>query len=260
LPRRSRNTPAASGDSAPGPAEASLSDFQPARQAPASVKWGDLRTRALSAAILAPIAIICLWAGGWPWIAMVAVLTVALAAEWFTLTRGRASPALIGAGVPYIALATIALLWLRADPDFGRVNVLFVVLIVWTSDIGAYVTGRLLGGPRLAPAISPGKTWSGAIGALAAAAIAGLCIAAGTGAMARGAFLTAPLVAAGLSVVAQAGDLLESALKRQLGVKDSGRTIPGHGGLFDRLDGMLTAAPAAALLAVFLGRGVELWG
>ena len=251
--------PAGSGALAPGPAEAPLSDFQSARPAPPSVKWGDLRTRALSAAILAPIAIICLWTGSWPWIAMIAVLTAALAAEWFTLTRGRASPALIAAGIPYIGLATIALLWLRADTDVGRANVLFVVLIVWTSDIGAYVVGRLVGGPRLAPAISPGKTWSGAIGALAAAAIAGLCIAAFTGAMPRGVFLTAALVAAALSVVAQAGDLLESALKRHLGVKDSGRTIPGHGGLFDRLDGMLTAAPAAALLAVLLGRGVELW-
>jgi phosphatidate cytidylyltransferase len=215
--------------------------------------------RAVSAAILAPVAILCLWAGGWPWIALVVVLTLALAAEWFTLTRGRASSALIASGVPYIALATSALLWLRADPEVGRANVLFVVLIVWTSDIGAYIVGRLMGGPRLAPVISPGKTWSGAIGALAAAAIAGLGIAAIAGAMPRGAFLTAPLVAAGLSVVAQAGDLLESAPKRHLGVKDSGRTIPGHGGLFDRLDGILTAAPAAALLAVYLGRGVELW-
>ncbi|HET9020103.1 MAG TPA: phosphatidate cytidylyltransferase, partial [Acetobacteraceae bacterium] len=115
--------------------------------------------------------------------------------------------------------------------------------------IGAYLSGRLVGGARLAPRISPGKTWSGAIGGLLAAALVGAAAGGGRGA----------LVAAVLSVVAQAGDLAESAAKRRAGVKDSGRLIPGHGGVLDRLDALLAAAPAAALLALALGPGVALW-
>jgi phosphatidate cytidylyltransferase len=159
-------------------------------------------------------------------------------------------------GVAYLGLAVMALAWLRADPVAGRANVLFVLLIVWASDIGAYVAGRLIGGPKLAPRISPAKTWSGAIGGLVAAVAAG-------GAAVWGLddgvpWQTIP-VAALLSIASQGGDLFESALKRHYGVKDSGRLIPGHGGLFDRLDGLVAAAPMAALLAILLGRGMVLW-
>lgn len=159
-------------------------------------------------------------------------------------------------GVAYLGLAVMALAWLRADPVAGRANVLFVLLIVWASDIGAYVAGRLIGGPKLAPRISPAKTWSGAIGGLVAAVAAG-------GAAVWGLddgvpWQTLP-VAALLSIASQGGDLFESALKRHYGVKDSGRLIPGHGGLFDRLDGLVAAAPMAALLAILLGRGMVLW-
>ena len=125
------------------------------------------------------------------------------------------------------------------------------------SDIGAYLVGRWIGGPRLAPRISPGKTWSGAVGGLLAAVAAGLLAAhvlSDAAGLARVRW-SPPL----LGVVAQAGDLLESFVKRRLEVKDSGHLIPGHGGLFDRLDGVLAAAPAAALLALTLGRGVVLW-
>jgi phosphatidate cytidylyltransferase len=155
-------------------------------------------------------------------------------------------------GVPYVGLAAASLVWLRFDPAVGRVNVLFVLLMVWASDIGAYLVGRLAGGPKLAPSISPGKTWSGAAGGVAASLLVAV-------ALAGAAPWRAAIVAVVLSIVSQAGDLLESALKRHVGVKDSGRLIPGHGGLLDRLDGMLTAAPAAALLAAALGRGARLW-
>ncbi len=172
-------------------------------------------------------------------------------AEWMAMVRGRVAWLRV-AGVPYVGLAAAALVWLRFDPTAGRQNVLFLVLMVWASDIGAYVVGRFAGGPKLAPSISPGKTWSGAIGGVAAAvAVAST--------MAGGPAGPVVLVAIALSIVSQLGDLLESALKRRFGVKDSGRLIPGHGGLLDRLDGMLTAAPVAALLAVALGRGIELW-
>jgi len=188
------------------------------------------------------------------------VLAVATPLVWLlaAATSGRAAaPVRLAAGVLYIGPAAIALVWLRADPAAGLADTLFLLLIVWASDIGAYTAGRLLGGPLLAPAISPAKTWSGAAGGLLAAVLTGLLLA--------WIFLGAPvsghpaLVAGGLGVVAQLGDLLESAIKRRFGVKDSSRLIPGHGGLLDRLDGVLTVAPVAALLALPLDRGVIIW-
>jgi phosphatidate cytidylyltransferase len=160
-------------------------------------------------------------------------------------------------GLPYVGCCTVAMIWLRADPVAGRANLLFLLLLVWASDIGAYLAGRWLGGPRLAPAISPGKTWSGAVGGLVAAVVVGLL----------SAFVLQPpasavrvaCLAGGLGIVAQAGDLLESRIKRHFGVKDSGHLIPGHGGLLDRLDAVLAAAPTAAVLALVAGPGVVLW-
>ncbi|MBO0710342.1 MAG: CDP-archaeol synthase [Acetobacteraceae bacterium] len=170
-------------------------------------------------------------------------------------------PVSLAAGVIYIGLSAIALIWLRRDDDAGLANVLFVLLIVWSSDVGAYAAGRLFGGPRLAPRISPAKTWAGAAGGLLAAVVVGYVAAvsfAPTAAVVGPSWRIA-LVAALLSVMSQLGDLLESFLKRRFGVKDSGRLIPGHGGLLDRLDGFLAAAPTAALLAAALGPGVMLW-
>jgi phosphatidate cytidylyltransferase len=213
-------------------------------------RWSDLRTRVLSAAVLAPMALLCLWVGGWPWIVLVVVTTLGLAYEWRNLARRRPGPWFLAAGLLCILPGISALIWLRADRLVGRSDMLFVVAVVWASDIGAYMIGRLLGGPKLAPAISPGKTWSGAGGGLACAMLIGVLSGGGAHAM---------LVAAGLSLAAQCGDLLESGIKRHAGVKDSGTLIPGHGGLLDRLDGVLAAAPAAALLAMALGRGVEIW-
>jgi phosphatidate cytidylyltransferase len=160
------------------------------------------------------------------------------------------------AGLGYVLLAAVSLLWLRGDPVAGRPDVLFLLCVVWSNDTAAYLLGRWIGGPRLAPRISPGKTWSGAAGGLFAAVAVGL--------LAAHVLSDAPPwgaipVAAVLGVVAQGGDLLESFVKRRLEVKDSGHLIPGHGGLFDRLDALLAAAPVAALLALILGRGVVLW-
>jgi phosphatidate cytidylyltransferase len=262
------------------------------------LRWGDLRKRVISAVLLAPLALVCLWLGAWWWTALLAIAAAGLAVEWVHLCGGRlASPAglvllvavlaagaaaagereLLGlgliaagfllvwrlggraglaAGVPYLGVAMVALAWLRGDGDAGRDNVLFLLLVVWASDIGAYTAGRLVGGAKLAPRISPSKTWSGAIGGLLAAMAVGAAAALAL----HGAGLAHVLaVAAGIGVAAQLGDLLESALKRHYGVKDSGRLIPGHGGLLDRLDGVLTAAPIAALLAVVAGQGVVLW-
>jgi phosphatidate cytidylyltransferase len=185
-----------------------------------------------------------------------AVLLVAAGtlATWIAGGQWRRSP--LALGVPYVGLAGVALIWLRGDGYAGRANVLFLILLVWASDVGAYAAGRLIGGPRLAPLVSPSKTWAGALGGLLAAALIGALVAAAVGAGRAG---QAALVAAGLGIACQAGDLLESWAKRRFGVKDSGRLIPGHGGLLDRLDGLLAAAPTAALLGINLGQGRLLW-
>ena len=291
-PARPDPVPVAAPDALP---DALLADA-PARR---PVRWGDLRKRALSAALLGPTSLLCIWLGADAWTVLLGLAATGLACEWVIMCGwrplrppGAAVPLVVllaaalsvvnqeqlalaalaagfiavwaasggrlslAAGVLYVGLASVALMWLRGDGAAGRANVLFIVLVVWASDVGAYAAGRWFGGPRLAPRISPGKTWAGAVGGLMLAMVVGEWAAqvAGTSAPGR-----AALVAAALSVAAQCGDLLESAIKRRFGVKDSGGLIPGHGGLLDRRDGLLTAAPAAALLALLLGRGVHLW-
>jgi phosphatidate cytidylyltransferase len=154
-----------------------------------------------------------------------------------------------------LLLAAAAFAWLRADPTAGRANAFFLLAIVWATDIAAYLTGRAAKGPKLAPRISPAKTWSGAAGGIAAAICTGLI----TAAITATSLPHAAAIAAALSIIAQAGDLGESAVKRRFGVKDSSRLIPGHGGALDRLDSTLAVSLAAALLVILRGRGVVLW-
>ncbi|GAB0115257.1 phosphatidate cytidylyltransferase [Acidisoma sp. C75] len=266
-------------------------------------RWGDLGKRVSSAAILAPLALACLWFGKEAWVVLIAIGSAGCAAEWtrlcganprrgggallslgiallpFVTYFGGFAPAALAAlvllflvwgamgggaralwlagGVPYLAPAAIGMIVLRHTPVVGRWDMLFLVLIIWASDIGAYVVGRMVGGPKLAPSISPGKTWSGAVGGLIAAALIGLAVALALGG--RLPVAHAAGIAMLLGIASQLGDLLESGFKRHFGVKDSGRSIPGHGGLLDRLDGMLTAVPIAAVVAVLIGEGVWLW-
>jgi phosphatidate cytidylyltransferase len=263
--------------------------------APASSgrNWKDLRTRLASAAILVPVAALCVWAGGAPYAVLILLATAGMAVEWGRLFGVRTgswrgvlyllwpvatmAAALDGqwlgaflvmggafvfgprlwAGQVVIGCAGLALLWLRMMTVPGGGVVLFVVTCVVVSDSGAYLAGRLLGGPKLAPAISPAKTWSGSLGGLGCAMIAGgvVCtLVSGHGNWVRG-------VAFGglMAVAAQIGDLAESALKRARGVKDSGAIIPGHGGLLDRFDGLLVAAPLAALLSLGAAGGAAFW-
>lgn len=154
------------------------------------------------------------------------------------------------AGVPYIAGGVLALLVVRLDQALGLELTLFLLLAVWGTDIGAYFTGRLLGGPKLWPAVSPSKTWAGLCGGIAMAAIMGYVCAAGFHARSP---LTALVMAMLLAIVAQLGDLFESHVKRRCGVKDSGRLIPGHGGMLDRIDGLLGAALVLAVLLALCG-------
>ncbi len=207
-------------------------------------RWRDLGVRTASGTVLAFIGLLTMWVGGLVWAVVICLLGLGMAFEWAGLCAGRARR-LLALGGLYIAPAIAALIWLRAQPN-GYRWVLLLAAVVWGGDVGAYLVGRLVGGPRLAPAISPGKTWSGAIGGTVIAVLAGMA------AWPERLALVAP-VALLLSITAQAGDLLESAIKRRFGVKDSGRLIPGHGGLLDRLDGVLTSAPAAVVILVVFG-------
>lgn len=179
------------------------------------------------------------------------VIAVAAAAVWLTSRRPW-----LAAGVLYFGLPGLAMIWLR-ETDGGRVTVFWLFALVWASDIGAYLAGSTLGGPKLAPRISPNKTWSGFAGGLVSAILAGLAFAA-FGAAGGGATALA-LVSAAVGIAAQAGDLGESWIKRRFGVKDTGGLIPGHGGLLDRVDGLLLAALAMALIVAGQDGSIGRW-
>jgi phosphatidate cytidylyltransferase len=150
------------------------------------------------------------------------------------------------AGAFYAGFPAVAAIWLRYDDTLGLQAVIFLILIVVTADTAAFVCGRLMGGPLLSPSISPKKTWAGLIGALVASAIVGGFF---TLAVPDGSFTRLAATGAVLALVAQAGDLAESALKRRFGAKDAGSILPGHGGVMDRVDGLLAAISAAGLAA-----------
>lgn len=173
-----------------------------------------------------------------------------LAGLAFRLRRG-AGPGLSALGALYFGLPVVALVSIRSDPAYGLLAILFLFVVVWCEDTAAYIFGRLLGGPRLAPSISPGKTWSGLGAGVAVPALAAFLFAKGTG---NGAPVMLALVGAVLALVAQFGDLVESATKRAFAIKDASRLIPGHGGLMDRVDGFIFAAVASGLLALVRDR------
>jgi phosphatidate cytidylyltransferase len=149
-------------------------------------------------------------------------------------------------GVLYAGVPAVALIWLRADATLGLLAVVFVILIVIASDTAGFLAGRLLGGPKLWPRVSPNKTWAGFIGALAASSLVGALF---WFAVPGGSAVRLAAAGALLSLVAQGGDLAESALKRRFGTKDTSSLIPGHGGVMDRVDGLVAAAFAVGLAA-----------
>jgi phosphatidate cytidylyltransferase len=158
-----------------------------------------------------------------------------------------AEPLWAAGGALWVTVGTVAFLWLGLTG--GRGTLLWLLGIVWATDIGAYAAGRSIGGPKLAPRLSPNKTWSGLAGGVLSAALVGLIAAWLSGAPAA----ALALISGGLAVVAQLGDLAESHAKRHFGVKDSSNLIPGHGGLLDRLDGLLAASVVTGLAALVLG-------
>jgi phosphatidate cytidylyltransferase len=187
-------------------------------------------------------------------VALGALLAMALASP------GRRALTLAGAGLPAALVA--APVALRVDGAWGFLAISLIFAVVWTTDVMAYFVGRLLGGPKLWPAISPNKTWSGAIAGMLSGTAAGV----GLAAIAKLNALTAlAIVCGGLAFLAEAGDLAESALKRHFGAKDASHLIPGHGGLMDRLDSFLPAALGATLLGLVhasgdtAARGLLLW-
>jgi phosphatidate cytidylyltransferase len=213
-------------------------------------EWNRMLARsggALAMALLLALAgVIGLAAFGQPAIATIVALagTVVLA-----LIGSGESRVTHAGGLLYFGLPAIALLWLEADEPAGPMAVLLVMIVVWSTDSAAFFTGRAVGGPKLWESISPNKTWAGSVGGTIGGLAAGVIFAAWADA---GPLPWMALVSLGVSIACQAGDLLESALKRRYDRKDTSGLIPGHGGLMDRLDGLLLAALVAALSGLWL--------
>lgn len=207
----------------------------------------ELATRTAVGIILIAIALVEAVLGGWPFAILVAAIATIMYLEWSRMV-GRWGLAWKLFGFAYCLLPAISLLWIRERAEFEGIGsgfdlLIWVFLVVWSTDIGAYFAGRAIGGPKLAPSISPNKTIAGLVGGvLAATILAGLWV------YAMGLPAALLSLAAPLAVAAQLGDLFESGLKRRAGVKDSGTWLPGHGGLLDRLDGLVPVAVLTALL------------
>lgn len=250
----------------------------------------DLPLRLGVALVMIAIALLAIWLGGWPFWLLVTVGALLMVSEWAGLVGGEARRKLaqyaltvplalafppplamgpswlvfglviaaalfiasatrngrLGWGIAYVGVPAVALLFLRSQPD-GLLLTFWAMALVWACDTGAYFAGRSIGGPKLAPSISPNKTWAGFVGGVVAAAAAAWAMVHLFGLPPVLALVT-PVLAA----MSQGGDLYESHLKRAAGVKDSGKLLPGHGGLLDRLDGLVAVAPAAALLVILL--------
>lgn len=212
-------------------------------------KQSDLPVRVASAVVMLAVAGGALWLGGWWWRAFVLAVGVACLAELSRLVlHATASPLIrlagLALGTAYVALAVISLAALPLAVVLG------LVAVVVATDTGAYFSGRAIGGPKIAPSISPSKTWAGLFGGMLAAGL----VAAGSFVWNTGELVLRPMlfiafaIGAALAVLAQAGDFFESWLKRRAGMKDSSNLIPGHGGVFDRVDGLLPVAIVGALL------------
>jgi phosphatidate cytidylyltransferase len=191
-------------------------------------------------------------------LAALALAVAAVAVALLSRSSGRSAWSL--SGLLYAALPAAALAFLRSDPSLGAIAVLYLFAVAWTTDTASYGAGRLIGGPKFAPRISPRKTWSGFIVGTLTPALVGYAFALalkGTSAW------RLALVSVALALACQLGDLLESAVKRHFGAKDMSQLIPGHGGLLDRIDGLLIAAILASLIALRdsanPGRGLLIW-
>jgi phosphatidate cytidylyltransferase len=201
----------------------------------------ELRVRTATALVLIAAAILAAVQGGTVLAVIVAAIATAMFYEWTRIVRGW-GPLWYAGGFLYALIPALALLWIRERDAHGLELLMWVFIVTWSTDIGAYFTGRSLGKRKLAPSISPGKTVEGLYGGIAAATLLG-------GAWAAATHLDLALLALApvCAVAAQAGDLFESGMKRRAGIKDSGFWLPGHGGILDRLDGLVPVAVLTAL-------------
>lgn len=200
----------------------------------------ELLIRSLAGALLILVAIWAAYRDGYLFAGLVASAAVILFYEWRRLVAGWGFGWQV-AGFLYALVPALALLWIRDRAPQGLELLLWVFIVTWSTDIGAFFAGRAIGGPKLAPSISPNKTIAGLVGGMLSAALAGYAWAELTS-LSAALFVLAPVFA----VAAQAGDLFESGLKRRAGVKDSGSWLPGHGGALDRLDGLVVVATLTA--------------
>ena len=225
---------------------------------PTPPKKSDLGVRTASAVVMIAVAGGALWLGGYWWMAFVAAVALGVLWEWWGLVTAFAVSSVgratwLAAGLFFGGVASIALVSLRLEPD-GFNNVIALAGAVIATDIGAYFAGRTIGGPKIAPAISPSKTWAGLMGGIVLSTIflEGLILRdfARQGIVVTGRAILVGLAAGSLiALAAQTGDFFESWMKRRAGVKDSGRLIPGHGGVFDRVDGLVAVS---FLLGLFI--------
>jgi phosphatidate cytidylyltransferase len=247
-------------------------------------KWADLGVRTASAVVLVPVVLGIVWLGGFWFTGLIVALGILMATEWVRIAHDNnkaqllihevgAASLIMGSlqlslltlfvltatswfmqrkaplnfwkliGVFYIGLPILAFDVLRGDATLGFLAVMWCMVIVWSADVTAYFFGRIIGGPKLAPRISPKKTWAGMLGAIVGAALASWAVSY------FGKINVWPLalLAALFAGLEQGGDIFESAFKRHFGFKDSGTLIPGHGGVLDRVDGLITVATVAAI-------------
>jgi phosphatidate cytidylyltransferase len=201
----------------------------------------ELLVRTVTGMLLIAAALIAAVLGGTLLAVFVAAVATAMFYEWTRIVRGW-GPAWYAGGFVYALLPALALLWVRERDQHGLYLLIWVFIVTWSTDIGAYFTGRSIGRRKLAPSISPGKTVEGLYGGIAAATLLG-----GAWVVAMGLGMALLALAPLCAVAAQAGDLFESGMKRRAGVKDSGAWLPGHGGVLDRLDGLVPVAVLTAL-------------
>ncbi|WP_430715253.1 phosphatidate cytidylyltransferase [Rhodopseudomonas boonkerdii] len=219
----------------------------------------NLVLRVLAALVLIPLALGAAYAGGWLWGGLVTLVSAGLFLEWRGIVGQR--PGWIAIGLVYALAALAASILVRRDAEWGFAALIFILLVVWVTDIGGYAFGRTIGGPKLWPRVSPKKTWAGAVGGT----VLSIAVAIGFASSGLGGTVPLALLAVVLTVLSQIGDLFESAVKRRFGVKDSGQIIPGHGGLLDRLDGYVFAVVTAAVIGLLrggadgVGRGLMVW-
>ena len=216
--------------------------------------------RILSALVLGPVVIAAVWFGSYAFYALIAAVFIIGIHEWSRLSMhdGRVHWGILAAGIPYIAIACMAAIYLRGG-SAGFYVLMYVFAAIWACDIGAYAFGKVIGGPKMAPHLSPNKTWAGMFGGALSSIIVVIAYDVflennipGSQIVAEIDWPVHAVIGLILAFVGQAGDLLESGLKRRAGVKDSGNLIPGHGGLLDRIDALLLALPVFTAILLLM--------